>query len=354
MLRIIISFSILCIIFGISGCTTVAPVREQVSTAREAEEMKTSEPEITENSPLKGRIICVDPGHGGTAAYDNYRIGPSGEREEWIDLRVGLILKELLEARGAKVLMTRTEDVDVPLKDRGLLAIDNKADAFVSIHHNAIADPEVNVPIVYYHGYASENQAGVQLGRRLLKRLAEAMYPDEVEMVLASDHVLFAGSGAAVLRHSYGIPGVLGEASFFTDPAEEERLKDPEYNRKEAVAYLKALEDFFTEEIPPIAEKYSSGHIEPLYRFTDEDGRHKYAAKWKEYYELGRERMNNDSTEARKEAYKYFTLSARSFTDSPVARECHLNRARILESFGEKDAAATEVRRAEELYVPVE
>ena len=40
--------------------------------------------------PLQDKKICIDPGHGGTAAVDSYRVGPSGEREEWIDLRVRL------------------------------------------------------------------------------------------------------------------------------------------------------------------------------------------------------------------------------------------------------------------------
>ncbi|MCG6947753.1 MAG: hypothetical protein LJE93_02405, partial [Acidobacteria bacterium] len=40
------------------------------------------------DDPLAGRTICVDPGHGGTAEIDSYRVGPTGEREEWINLRV--------------------------------------------------------------------------------------------------------------------------------------------------------------------------------------------------------------------------------------------------------------------------
>ena len=89
------------------------------------------------DSPVEGKVIVIDPGHGGTAATDSYRVGPDGEREEWIDLRVGLLLRDLLEERGAKVLMTRTEDVIVLLADRSKLAVDNNADLFVSIHHNS-------------------------------------------------------------------------------------------------------------------------------------------------------------------------------------------------------------------------
>lgn len=50
--------------------------------------------------PLKRKIICIDPGHGGTAATDSYRVGPGGEREEWINLRVGLLLQKMLEKKG--------------------------------------------------------------------------------------------------------------------------------------------------------------------------------------------------------------------------------------------------------------
>ena len=53
----------------------------------------------TKRASLKGKIISIDPGHGGSAATDSYRQGPTGEREEWIDLRVGLLLKEILERK---------------------------------------------------------------------------------------------------------------------------------------------------------------------------------------------------------------------------------------------------------------
>jgi len=123
--------------------------------------------------PLEGRVIVVDPGHGGTAEYDDYRVGPDGEREEWINLRVALLLRDKLEERGARVILTRTKDVEVELADRALLAVENEVDAFVSVHHNATADPDVNFPIVYYHGNASENQASVLLAKAMAGRMSE-------------------------------------------------------------------------------------------------------------------------------------------------------------------------------------
>lgn len=54
-------------------------------------------------SPLARKKICIDPGHGGTAATDHYRVGKGGEREEWINLRVALLLKKMLEDKQATV-----------------------------------------------------------------------------------------------------------------------------------------------------------------------------------------------------------------------------------------------------------
>ena len=197
-------------------------------------------------SVLADKIICIDAGHGGTADTDSYRVGPSGEREEWINLRVAKRLSELLEAQGATVLMTRVSDTAVSLDERAELAVDQHADVFLSIHHNATADPAVNFPIVYYHGNASENRASVALGKQVTQQLRSALFNDSVPVSLASDHTIFPERGTAVLRGTYGIPAVIGEATFFTHPPEEQRLKTDAYNQREAEAYLRALEGFFS------------------------------------------------------------------------------------------------------------
>ena len=54
------------------------------------------------SSPLSGKIICVDAGHGGTASTDHYRVGPDGEREEWINLRVANFCRKSLKKKGQK------------------------------------------------------------------------------------------------------------------------------------------------------------------------------------------------------------------------------------------------------------
>jgi N-acetylmuramoyl-L-alanine amidase len=305
------------------------------------------------DDPLAGRTICIDPGHGGTAETDFFRIGPTGEREEWIDLRVGLILRDLLEARGATVVMTRTEDVPVELADRAAPAVANDADAFLSIHHNATADPGANFPVIYFHGSASENQASVTLGRVLAVRLVEALFGGRTQISLVSDHAIFPTAGASVLRNSYGIPGVIGEASFFTNPEEEERLKSPEHNRREAEAYAAALADFFSHPVPPILEKGSVVTLEPFEVFEEDDRTREVARHWHENWIAGLAEQKKGNPEALEHALRLFTLSARSFPDSWVAGECHARRGEIFESLGRPEEAAVARLRAQEHYVPV-
>ena len=299
--------------------------------------------------PLHGRTIVVDPGHGGTAATDSYRVGPGGEREEWVNLRVALILRDLLEARGARVLLTREADADVPLRARAQLARDSSADAFVSIHHNATADPAVNFPIIYYHGYASANRAGVALARHLARRLTEALFAGNAKPSVVSDHVIFSGSGTAVLRHSYGIPGAIGEASFFTNPAEERRLRDDAYNRREAEAYARALHDFFSRPVPPVNPASTVTPVEPFRSAQEAERMSEGARRWREDFEQGKRLMGGPGQDLDR-AWDLLTRSARNFPDSPVARDAHLLRARILDAWGRTTEAGELRRRVDEFH----
>jgi len=307
--------------------------------------------EAAVKSSLAGRLICVDPGHGGTAASDQYRVGPSGEREEWIDLRVALLVRELLEARGARVLLTRTEDVQVELAARARMAVEHRADAFVSIHHNGTADPEVNHPIVYFHGAASENMASVVLGRLLATHLRDALFELGTPAWVVSDHAIFPTAGANVLRNSYGIPGVIGEASFFTNPQEEQRLRRPEANRAEAEAYCAALEAFFAADVPPILAKGSKVELPPFEVLQEGDRMQEEAMAWRRNFERGVELTRGGGRPAMAQALDLFTRSARAFPDSPLARDCHTLRAQILERFGLHEEAETARLRAREHYI---
>jgi len=303
--------------------------------------------------PLAGRVVCVDPGHGGTAATDSYRVGPGGEREEWVDLRVAKMLRDELERRGARVLMTRTGDVAVDLPRRAEIAVERHADLFLSVHHNATADPSVNFPVVYFHGNASENQAGVALGRAVASQLDRALFAGQGTPSLVSDFAIFPGTGAAVLRLSYGIPGVISEASFFTNAAEEQRLREKDYNRREAQALARAIQDFLAGPVPPIEEVGSRIELPPFAVFEQSERMKPEALRWREAFDEARQLMERGDPEALGQAYDRLTFSARAFPDSPIAGECHRLRGEILGRQSRLEEAEKERRRSIEHYVDV-
>lgn len=300
--------------------------------------------------PLSGKVIVIDPGHGGSAATDSYRQGPTGEREEWIDLRVGILLKGLLEEKGAKVLLTRSEDVTFPLAARSSMAVDNKADFFVSIHHNATADPAVNFPIIYFHGLASENIASVEFSKHLAKNLRKYMYKSKTHVSIVSDFTIFSGVGASVLRGTYGIPGVLAEASFFTNALEESRLKEKEHNLAEAMAFAKAIEKFFGKPVPPIHAKTQSKFPPQFQTLQEAERMSPVARRWNQDFIDGKELMKNNDAASWQKAYDLFSQSAKSFPDSPVAAQCHKYRAVLLRKLGKPEQAIQEETRVREFY----
>lgn len=303
-------------------------------------------------SPVSGKTICLDAGHGGTAQTDLFRAGPTGEREEWINLRVAVLLQKMLEEKGAKVVMTRTIDDTISLSRRAEIAKENNADLFLSLHHNATADPRVNFPIIYFHGNASENKASVILGKGIGKALREILYQGSTPVSIVSDHVIFSQSGTGVLRGTYGIPGVIAEASFFTNPKEEERLRQTEHNQREAQAYLAALENYFKETVPPILEKNSVVEVPAFRAFQEAERMNETALLWYNDFVKGKELMKS-SKKSWEKAYELLTRSARSFPDSYVAAECHKYRAHLLRKLDRSEEAQQEEKRVQEFYVPL-
>ncbi|MBT3228663.1 MAG: N-acetylmuramoyl-L-alanine amidase [Candidatus Marinimicrobia bacterium] len=207
---------------------------------------------LVEEGPLAGINITIDPGHGDTQAYDSFRIGQTGEREEWINLRVAKLLSQKLSRAGANVLMTRGKDRDVSLGGRAALARLHQSDLFVSIHHNgSVNDLGMDFPLVYFFGAASLNPASVDFAKILLDSMrAEMTFNQQQAGAAYSDHLIYS-SGTSVLRNTVDdMPGVIGEGGFFTHPAGEGRLKSKEYNKLEAEIYYKAILDYFERGTP--------------------------------------------------------------------------------------------------------
>ncbi len=208
-------------------------------------------------SPLSGRVIVLDPGHGG-----GYRgaIGPRGTAEADVNLAVALFLWGLLRDAGADVHLTRSADRDFiggelvqpvigtpgigapadslpsDLAARTALANSLHPDLFLSIHHNADAtgDTTRNQTQTFYRlGDPGPSLDAAQAIHRHLMRNLET----------ASGKVL--PGNYHVLRNSNAVAAVLGEPSFVTNPRFEEKLLRIDRVELEASAYFLGLRDYF-------------------------------------------------------------------------------------------------------------
>lgn len=186
---------------------------------------------------LEGIKICLDPGHGGQAHLLNYKRGPTGLREAAVNLRVALYLREFLTEVGAAVFMTRSDDSFVSIPDRSEIANKNAVDFFISLHHNFFSNPETNYTSTWYHQDADDSRVSLDLARYVQQSVADTLQlPQSPPTGLYSDRLVIP-SGFGVLRQTKR-PAILCEASFYSNPKEEQRLKEKAYNKREAYGYF--------------------------------------------------------------------------------------------------------------------
>ncbi|MBE3594483.1 MAG: N-acetylmuramoyl-L-alanine amidase [Candidatus Carbobacillus altaicus] len=180
------------------------------------------------SSSLQGKVIVIDPGHGGV---DDGATGVSKKtKEKVINLSVAKRLESLLKASGAKVIMTRTGDVSVSLENRVSMAVNAKADAFVSIHHNTYPSSKMDGVMTFYY-HASD------------MRLAQTVQKHLVRTTSLTDRGARYGN-LFVLRENK-VPAILVELGFISNPQEEQKLIQPAMQDKEAAAIATALEEYF-------------------------------------------------------------------------------------------------------------
>ncbi len=192
---------------------------------------------------LAGMTLVLDPGHGGDGMLLNYKRGPTGVREAVANLRVALLLRELLTQAGVNVHLTRDRDNDLSLADRAALAETVEADFFISLHHNAAENADANYTSVWLHDDYAANGPALDLARHTARSITRHLRTDAAyTSPLMSDRQIYE-SGFGVLRLCK-VPAILIESSFHTNPAEEQRLASADHNLREAYAVYEALCEF--------------------------------------------------------------------------------------------------------------
>lgn len=158
--------------------------------------------------------VMIDAGHGGK---DSGALSPRGFKEKDFNLKQALSLETELRKAGFKVTLTRKDDAFPLLYDRPRRAVREKADLFISIHHNATGVGGNPREARHSVTYAS-NEAGLALAKAVQRQVAQAVAP-----VKDSGAQL---KSLAVCRNP-AVPSCLVEVDFINLPEGEEASMDP-------------------------------------------------------------------------------------------------------------------------------
>ncbi len=188
---------------------------------------------------LAGRIIVIDPGHGSYSGpyLDTGATGPTGVKEGAVVLEIAKRLRKLLEADGAKVILTHEtlDDVNNPtLAERCAIANNSGGDLFMSIHLNASVNREAHGTETYYWHSGSYSFAKAIQGA-LVSNL------HTTNRGVKRDYLY-------VCRNVTTMPAILTEVVFVSNPYEESLCKDPNFLDKVAKALEKGIENYFNEQ----------------------------------------------------------------------------------------------------------
>jgi N-acetylmuramoyl-L-alanine amidase len=216
---------------------------------------KNIEPLLHGGAPLAttDKVIVLDPGHGGSNT--GARSAADGRNEKTFTLDWALRTAKLLEEKGWRVFLTRTNDADVSLADRITLAEAHKADLFLSLHFNSSGGggrdqagletyclTPAGMPSSLTRGY-DDNPAqsfpnnafdeqnflfALQLHRALLKTSGDA------------DRGVRRARFLAVLR-GQNRPAVLIEGGYLSNSREARRIGEAAYRQKLAEAVAEAV-----------------------------------------------------------------------------------------------------------------
>jgi len=218
--------------------------------------------------------VVIDPGHGGV---DPGAISPEGVHEKDIVLETAMEFARALTARrNYRVVLTRSTDEFLPLRERVDRARAWKADLFLSIHADALPDTEMcGLSVFTLSAQASDREAaalassenladlvgGVKLSRQprdvgnILLDLTRRQ-TGNLSITLARKLVDQLGRDVVLLERPQrsadfavltapDIPSALVELGCLSNPAEERLLQQRAYQQKIARGFVRAVESFF-------------------------------------------------------------------------------------------------------------
>lgn len=180
------------------------------------------------------KCIVIDAGHGGEeepgCIFGNVY-------EKNIDLQIAKKLEEQLSQVYTKVIMTRTEDVNVYLNERARIANRNNADIFVSIHQNALENDTVTSGIETWYNPEKDNVS---------KILAQNIQDNVIKETNAEDLGIKESTGLIVTKNTE-MASCLVETGFLSSSVERQKLVSDLYQDKIVQGIFNGIEAYFDE-----------------------------------------------------------------------------------------------------------
>ena len=192
------------------------------------------------NLDLLGKVIYIDPGHGGADPGTIYK----DIYEKDINLEICLKLQKVLEKEGAIVYLTRYADYDLSnnsysrkksdLNNRAKIINESKADIYISIHLNSISSSTWRGAQVFYDDINEKNIEIANLFQEQLRNdLKTTRKVKEISTML--------------MNRKIKVPGILIEVGFLSNPNDRYLLKKDDYQYKICESIKQALIKYFKE-----------------------------------------------------------------------------------------------------------
>lgn len=250
------------------------------SSKRPQDKKSTSTGKNRQKKSKEKIVVVIDPGHGGE---DPGAVGRRGTYEKHVTLAIARKLRAIIQKDSAYTsVMTRTSDIFVPLGQRVRIAVRNKAHVFVSIHADAWINPSAKGASVFALAIDKASSANARwlaqtqneadkIGGVKLDNMNKKGHQTFIDMNAEWKTIYSLELGHCILRNlekvntlhnkkieqaqflvlkSPGIPSVLVESAFISNPAEERKLRTSSYQQKVAQAIFQGIKEKVRQEPP--------------------------------------------------------------------------------------------------------
>ena len=200
---------------------------------------------MSQSAPIEGRsCIIIDAGHG---LPDGGAVSCTGVLEAGINLQISQKLNDLLRLLGYDTKMLRTNADSVytegetigqkkvsDLKHRVAMVNETENAILLSIHQNHYPDSRYCGAQMFYAATAGSQELAKQLQETFAQHLNHG-----------SNRQIKKCQGIYLMEHIH-TPGVLVECGFLSNPEEEAKLRDPEYQKKICCVIASAVSNYLT------------------------------------------------------------------------------------------------------------